>query len=115
MPSRPNSPCHYPSCPTLLTPGTGYCDAHKTQGVKLTDSRGSAAKRGYDSPWRRFRLIYLTRHPLCVDCLDADLVRPATEIHHVAKLRDRPDLKFDPTNLRGLCQSCHATRTARGE
>jgi hypothetical protein len=30
-------------------------------------------------------------------------------------VRDRPDLRLTASNCLGLCQSCHAKRTARGE
>ena len=78
--------------------------------------RGSSYARGYDNDWRRTRLAQLTEYPLCHDCLKEDLrYNPATEVHHILKLADRPDLKHDPNNLMSLCKKCHSTRTNRGE
>ena len=42
--------------------------------------RPSAAARGYDGQWRRFRAAYLRRHPLCADCLEGKRAVEATEI-----------------------------------
>jgi len=77
--------------------------------------RGSSTKRGYDRTWQKARLSHLMANPLCVDCHAAGLVKPAEEVHHIAKVRDRPDLRLDDTNLMGLCAPCHSVRTARGE
>ena len=57
----------------------------------------------------------LAANPLCADCTERGLVTPANEVHHLLKVRDRPDLKLDAENVRCLCESCHSTRTARGE
>lgn len=117
MPSRPQRPCRATGCPALTD--SGWCEAHKTQSTasaKHHDAqRGSASARGYDSAWRRHRLVYLARHPLCNDCLAAGRVVVATDVHHVIKLRERPDLKTVESNLMALCSPCHDTRTARGE
>ncbi|MDE2342931.1 MAG: HNH endonuclease [Betaproteobacteria bacterium] len=77
--------------------------------------RGSAASRGYDRNWQRFRENFLSDHPLCADCENIGRVTLAVEVHHVKKLRHRPDLRLDPENVMALCHSCHSARTARGE
>lgn len=43
------------------------------------------------------------------------MVSPATDVHHIAKLRERPDMKYDEANLMALCKMHHTKRTARGE
>jgi 5-methylcytosine-specific restriction protein A len=73
--------------------------------------RGTSAERGYDAAWRRFRLWFLHRYPICADCLTV----AATDVHHVEKLKDRPDLRLTESNCSGLCGRCHKIRTARGE
>jgi 5-methylcytosine-specific restriction protein A len=62
-----------------------------------------------------FRDAYLSAHPLCADCQALGDVTAANEVHHIAKLRDRPDLRLDATNVMGLCKTHHSERTARGE
>jgi 5-methylcytosine-specific restriction protein A len=101
MPNRP--PVHSPY-------GTAL-DARRRNDRE----RGSSHARGYDRNWRRFRIGFLARNPLCADCERRELLTPATEVHHVAKVADRPDLRFDPANVMALCQPCHSARTARGE
>lgn len=116
MPQRVERPCRAHLCPNTTSNKNGYCDEHQALAV---ERRGSAYHRGYDKRWAKFRIRYLREHPLCVDCLDKPLpgepVQPATEIHHIQKLRDRPDLKYHPDNLMALCHKHHSIRTARGE
>lgn len=89
---------------------------HRPHGVTSYDhDRPSAAKRGYDGAWRDFRATYLRHNPFCYDCARKGLNTPATEPHHIKKVRERPDLRLDPTNLLPLCQRCHTARTNRGE
>lgn len=76
--------------------------------------RGSTTQRGYDVAWERFRKFFLMNNPLCRDCLDADRLTPANEVHHVHKLADGGP-RLDPDNCMALCKPCHARRTARGE
>jgi 5-methylcytosine-specific restriction protein A len=116
MPYRIERPCKAYMCPNTTSNKSGYCDEH--QGL-AREHRGSAYSRGYNGRWDRFRTRYLREHPLCADCLEDPLPglppQPATEIHHVKKLRDFPDLKYKNSNLRGLCKRHHSMRTARGE
>ena len=57
----------------------------------------------------------MRERPLCEDCLMTGMVTPATDLHHIAKVKDRPDLALDETNARMLCSECHDKRTAKGE
>ena len=72
-------------------------------------------ERGYDWTWKKVRLGFLNEHPLCADCEALGRIVAASEVHHVARIADRPDLRLDPGNLVALCQACHAARTGRGE
>ncbi|MEA5151975.1 MAG: HNH endonuclease signature motif containing protein [Oscillospiraceae bacterium] len=52
---------------------------------------------------------------LCEVCIDKGrLSYEGVEVHHISKLRDRPDLLLDDANLVCLCQRCHR-RADRGE
>ena len=79
----------------------------------LPDGRAASALYGHQH--RHLRKAFLDQYPWCADCLTKGHHVPATELHHVRKIKERPDLRFDPANCRGLCESCHSTRTARGE
>lgn len=79
------------------------------------DKRASASERGYDYRWSQFSKFYRGRHPLCVDCLKGGRVKPSAEVHHIKKLSEFPDLKYEDSNLMALCGQCHKARTAKGE
>jgi 5-methylcytosine-specific restriction protein A len=104
MPIRP--PIHLPNAPRGGS-------APKNQVHDLW--RGSAASRGYDGAWKRFRAGFLRSNPLCADCFAAAVLTPASEVHHIRKLRDHPELRLVWSNAMGLCRPCHSTRTANGE
>ena len=47
-------------------------------------------------------------HYLCAVCLDEGrLTCDGLETHHIVKLRDRPDLLLEDSNLICLCADCH--------
>ena len=108
-PRRIMYPCSEPGC-GALTNG-GRCQSHKLEREQL---RGSSAKRGYDGRWRKFRLWFLADHPLCQDCGE-DHPSAATEVHHVKKVREFPELQFFEDNCMALCHDCHSRWTLRGE
>jgi 5-methylcytosine-specific restriction protein A len=91
--------------------GASRCPAH----VRREENRANAHQRGYDRNWARVRKHKLSIDPLCEDCLDEGTTTAASQVHHVLKVCDRPDLRLDLENLRALCASCHSRRTARGE
>ena len=85
------------------------------------EKRASAAARGYDNDWERFRLRFL-RHwisigwpcALCGGPLDpVDL--GSLDVDHVIPIRERPDLRLEPQNCRALHHACHSLRTNQYE
>jgi 5-methylcytosine-specific restriction protein A len=105
MPNKPLHFCRHPGCNRLTD--KRLCDIHQAEEDKRYDEqRGSAAERGYDHHWKRFRLRYLAKHPLCVRCEEQGRLTPATLIHHVVPLKDG-GAKYDESNLMALCNSCH--------
>lgn len=115
MPVKALRPCARGGCGALVD--SGYCGLHEAQGqagrVAADRARGSSTARGYDGVWRRFRRAYLSQveNIMCKDCGR----RGATDVHHIKKLAEFPELKYEATNLRGLCGFCHDLRTGRGE
>lgn len=69
--------------------------------------------------WRKLRIIYLRRHPLCKDCEAVGMVTPATEVDHITAWRKggtearQQELLWDWHNLQALCKSCHSRKTMR--
>lgn len=67
------------------------------------------AKWPYSDPrWPKLRHRQLSDEPWCRYCLDVGDITPATVADHVKRVRDRPDLAFDGSNLMSLCASCHS-------
>ena len=65
--------------------------------------------------WRNVRGIKLRRSPWCQRCQAEDKTTPATEVHHIVELKDRPDLALDFDNLWSTCNTCHlGERSNRG-
>lgn len=86
MPTRPRSPCSAPRCPNLKP-----CPVHGRQAEQAYDTRrGSAASRGYDARHRRWRLLVLAEHPLCVDPdrRHPGVVRASVVADHIVPLRE---------------------------
>jgi 5-methylcytosine-specific restriction protein A len=81
----------------------------KARQQALDQRRGTSSQRGYDAAWRRFRARYLAANPYC--CTPS-CRRAATEVDHVLSIRERPDLRLDPSNCRPFCKPCHSRRTA---
>lgn len=105
MPSKAPRPCSYPGCPALTT--ERYCPKHKTIAGREynRDHRSPDHNKIYGRRWRTIRDLYISKHPLCEDCLDAGRFVPADEVHHIVPIDQGGTHAED--NLRSLCQSCH--------
>lgn len=111
----PKRACRGVRCPAITAASDGFCDSCRSRSARVADERrGTAAERGYDRTWQKFREAYIAEHPLCMDCLDRGIIEPTTDVHHIRKLRDGGE-RLDAANCRALCHRCHAIRTARGE
>ena len=108
MPNKPKHPCRYPSCPILIPAGQRFCHAHQD-----VDRRMSAAKRGYNSRWRKLSKLYLKEHPLCVVCESHGRYTPATVVDHKVPHRGDTELFWDQSNWQALCKECHDYKTGK--
>lgn len=67
-------------------------------------------------PYRRARAAWFNSdamNRLCVICLAKGITTEATELDHIQRAADRPDLFDDPDNWQPLCEDCHKIKTAR--
>ena len=72
---------------------------HRTEDDKL--------RRTYRWQQKSLEIRDRAQH-LCEVCRDKGrYVYNGLEVHHIEKLRDRPDLLLDDENLICLCQECH--------
>ena len=63
--------------------------------------------------WHNLRESKLLEQPLCERCLEHDIVRPATDVHHITPFslgideQQMWELFLDYENLMSLCKQCH--------
>lgn len=103
--------CLKQGCKTLIDTGK-YCDDHKSEAWKQDEYRESSAKRGYDSQWRKARVGFLRKHPLCVHCKGKGILTEATVVDHIQPHKGDKELFWDRLNWQPLCASCHGFKTA---
>ncbi|GAC40847.1 HNH endonuclease signature motif containing protein [Paenibacillus popilliae] len=103
--------CRKTGCNNLTT--DIYCEAHKVSRYSYDKHRESAAKRGYDHRWRKGRLKFLQKHPLCKHCFDAGKLTGATVVDHILPHKGDRKLFWNRKNWQGLCDSCHSVKTAK--
>ncbi|HEV2378701.1 MAG TPA: HNH endonuclease signature motif containing protein [Terriglobia bacterium] len=108
MPILNSKPCPAPGCREVTSGGP--CARHKP--IYSSDPRASASARGYDRHHRRWRILVLHRHPLCVFCERSGRLVPATEADHIVPLTKGGDWSL--SNGQGLCKSCHSRKTLSG-
>jgi len=116
MPKKSPTPCAAAGCLSLAYNGPycEYCEQHTRQKAKQYDKeRGTAAQRGYDAKWRRYRIQYLAQHPYCVKCLKEGKFVFATVIDHIIPHKGDIKLFWDGNNHQALCKSCHDAKTVR--
>jgi 5-methylcytosine-specific restriction protein A len=110
MPIRSLRPCSTAGCSGLAA--DRFCPKCKSNGVG--DGRPTAAERGYDGEWRRYRTQYLREHPHCVDPFrkHIGLIVPASVVDHIKPHHGNKELFWDENNHQGVCKSCHDYKTA---
>jgi 5-methylcytosine-specific restriction enzyme A len=103
MPIRPKKPCAFNFCGALVPAGTRFCEKHrKAENKRYDKQRGNFRERGYTTQWDKARKKFLMENPLC-SCGQA-----AVLVHHKIKVKDRPDLLLDFSNLQAMCRDCHS-------
>jgi 5-methylcytosine-specific restriction protein A len=108
-------PCTRPGCPNLVD--RGCCEACKPRSqASITERRrGSSTARGYNYRWQKESALYLSEHPICVDPggRHVGIPRAATQTDHIVPHRGDQVLFWLKRNWQGLCDGCHAYKTAR--
>lgn len=72
----------------------------------------TTAQKGYGGAWQRFSSQFLREHPMCVICEQSGRIVPATECDHVIPHKGDKS-KFWNGPFQGLCESCHARKSAK--
>jgi 5-methylcytosine-specific restriction protein A len=109
MPYKPKRPCSYPGC-GWLTDGR-YCDEHRQSIDRQYNRylRDPDTNKRYGRAWKKIRVRFLLRHPLCEQCRSEGKLMPAEEVHHILPLASGGT--NDEGNLMALCKSCHSRIT----
>ena len=105
--------CAHRGCGELVR--SGYCDKHKPAQAKTRldgqrdyNMRRAESDRQYSTErWKKLSAMYRKRHPLCCECERNGLVRASELVDHIKPAKEHPELFFDWSNLRALCQRCH--------
>lgn len=115
--------CCHPGCDELAEPGAIRCAEHLEQWRAKEAARKAAPKAravavagaGFyaTTRWRKARLAFLARHPLCADCATFGKPVAATEVDHITPHRGDARLMWDRSNWQALCKPCHSRKTAR--
>jgi 5-methylcytosine-specific restriction protein A len=78
-----------------------------------TVKRLSSHARGYTHRWRKRRLAFLAKYPLCYNydqgIVEVGCTRFAEDVDHIENDRS----KDADEDLRGYCHSCHSKKTYR--
>lgn len=101
--------CAFANCPIKVT-DQRYCDNHR---AKQRERRGTAAQRGYDHKWQKYRKLYLQHNPICIRCESLGLIVTATVIDHIKPVVNgqHDPLFWVQSNHQSLCRDCHAWKT----
>jgi len=114
----PKKICVVIGCGVVIALGP-RCDKHKlpVRVAKHTDKRtgrATAHERGYDHKWRKARVTYIKRNPLCVHCLAKGITSEATEVDHIIRHSGQDDpLFWARDNWQSLCNPCHSRKTRK--
>ena len=80
-----------------------------------TENRESAAKRGYNRRWQKYRERYLQEHPLCVMHQEQGYTVASSVVDHIIPHKGDRKLFWDPKNHQALCKQCHDRHKQRQE
>lgn len=91
MPRKPMRSCRHTGCQNL-SDGI-YCKQHQGE-----HAREGVTERGYGAKWRFMRMLFLKKHPLCMDCLKRERLTPVTIVDHIVPHRGDERLFWDEGN-----------------
>jgi len=106
MPSRAKRPCAKQGCPKLTT--GRYCENHAKEAQTHYNKhhRNKDSNKKYGRNWRKIRLAFLSKNPICELCQADGRLTPANTVHHKRKIADGGNNTYE--NLQALCNRCHS-------
>ena len=95
----------------MVDSGKSYCIDHQRQKDRdYSKTRGSSPYN--NRAWMVYRVWYLKRHRLCVECAKEGKTVVATEVDHIVPLSKGGDF-WEPSNHCAMCKPCHSRKTAK--
>lgn len=61
--------------------------------------------------WRNISKKFLTKNPLCVNCLKNGIIKSSEETDHILPHRGDKEKFWDQKNWQALCKVCHSKKT----
>jgi 5-methylcytosine-specific restriction protein A len=116
MPAAPKRPCAAAGCHSLAA-RDGYCERcqSKRPTVLYDHARGNSNARLYGRRWRGASKAFLVEHPFCAGFrMQHRSPVLATQVDHIVPHRGELTLFWGVNNWQGLCDSCHARKSASG-
>jgi len=98
---RAKKRCSFQGCTALVD--SGRCPAHTPDSDKRKHEI-------YGRDWRKLRDHKLKVDPICeirTHCQGAI----ATQVDHIVRVSERPDLRLEWRNLQSACEDCHVAKT----
>lgn len=103
-----------PGCHRAIVAKGTRCPACSSKPTRVPDTRPSRSQRGYTRQWYdSYQKPYLRQHPLCEECAERGIVKPAECVDHKTPHKGDAALLYCWENLRALCWSCHSRKTRR--
>lgn len=113
MPHALKKPCAHPGCAALIPHDGRYCNPHDKfyksayTRERRTDPDFKKGDMFYSgTKWRKLRLWFLKRNPLCSCGADAAMV------DHIQPIK-QGGAKYEESNLQTMCNPCHSRKSAK--
>jgi 5-methylcytosine-specific restriction enzyme A len=125
-PFAPKRPCpgagsRFHSCPNLISRGEKYCSVCMPAATK---EKHALSKEYEQRPERKMmksrryraaREMFLSEHPLCMECLKENRTTGSTHLDHIKPHHGDYELFWNQDNWQALCAPCHSSKTDREE
>ena len=113
MPTRPKRICNHPGCNTIVDGNESRCAIHKVEHNRHKKNKNEWSTWYSTTRWRKARQIYLSQHPLCVECLKDNKLITADVVDHIIDHKGNIERFCDTNNWQALCKRCHDSKTAK--
>lgn len=88
-------------------------ESREDRARRMADPEQREANRiRHTQRWLDVQRLVMERDPLCRRCLELGITSRSTSVDHIEPLARRPDLAYHLSNLQGLCDPCHARKSA---